>query len=207
MPPFAVLHVCMGNTCRSPMAERLLALRVAQQVGRSAEDLVLSTSCAIGSWHVGEGMNPPAAHELRSRGGSEEGFRSRHMVTEHIETADLILTATGEQVEYIANEHPQGLPRTFLVRHFGAIAARVTDDELPAGDGSAQGIYRRGQALVALADKRRDTVPAERLEDPWGESPESFTRVADEIEVALEPLLARLLGRRDSSPNPNVVSR
>ncbi|MFD0560488.1 protein-tyrosine phosphatase [Stackebrandtia endophytica] len=204
MPPFAVLHVCMGNTCRSPMAERLLALRVAQQVGRSAEDLVLSSSCAIGSWHVGQGMNTPAAHELRSRGGSADGFRSRHMATEHIETADLILTATGEQVEYIANEHPQGLARTFLVRHFGAIAARVTDDELPAGDGSARAVYERGRALVALADKRRDTVVAERLEDPWGEAPEFFTRVADEIDVALEPLVARLFGTGSVS---EVVSR
>jgi protein-tyrosine phosphatase len=40
VPPFTVLHVCMGNICRSPMAERLLALavreRAAAQVGAPA---------------------------------------------------------------------------------------------------------------------------------------------------------------------------
>ena len=28
MAPFTVLHVCMGNICRSPMAERLLSRAV-----------------------------------------------------------------------------------------------------------------------------------------------------------------------------------
>ncbi|MGH6913088.1 MAG: phosphotyrosine protein phosphatase, partial [Stackebrandtia sp.] len=70
MPPFAVLHVCMGNICRSPMAERLLALRVAERVdpsateGTAADDVVFSHSCGVGSWHVGEKMNSPAAREL-----------------------------------------------------------------------------------------------------------------------------------------------
>ncbi|HTF08869.1 MAG TPA: phosphotyrosine protein phosphatase, partial [Asanoa sp.] len=36
MPPFTVLHVCMGNICRSPMAERLLALAVQQRLSRAA---------------------------------------------------------------------------------------------------------------------------------------------------------------------------
>ena len=31
--PFTVLHVCMGNICRSPMAERLLALAVRRAAG------------------------------------------------------------------------------------------------------------------------------------------------------------------------------
>ena len=34
MPPFTVLHVCMGNICRSPMAERLLLLAVRERLAR-----------------------------------------------------------------------------------------------------------------------------------------------------------------------------
>jgi protein-tyrosine phosphatase len=34
MAPFTVLHVCMGNICRSPMAERLLAARCVPAAAR-----------------------------------------------------------------------------------------------------------------------------------------------------------------------------
>ena len=50
MPPFTVLHVCMGNICRSPIAERLLVKAVTDRVealvpaGGSAQDLLLSHS-------------------------------------------------------------------------------------------------------------------------------------------------------------------
>ena len=59
MPPFTVLHVCMGNICRSPMAERLLALAVRERLARSGagvdpETLLHSHSAGTGGWHAGE---------------------------------------------------------------------------------------------------------------------------------------------------------
>lgn len=193
MPPFSVLHVCMGNICRSPMAERLLMLRVAQRAGEDADDLLYSNSCGIGQWHVGERMNQPAARELRSRGGSDAGFAARHIARDLVESADLILTATSEQYEYIAETFADALPRTFLVRHFGRIIADLDPRVLPVSDGSPAAVHARGVALVALADKLRDTEPAEDLDDPWGESPAVFTRIGDEIDEALAPVVAALL--------------
>src|SRR5215213_2499267 len=97
MPPFSVLHVCMGNICRSPMAERLLRQAVWERVGDRADELLLSRSAGTGGWHAGEAMNPPAARELRRRGGDDAGFAARRLLGEHIDTADLVLTATAEQ--------------------------------------------------------------------------------------------------------------
>lgn len=57
MPPFTVLHVCMGNICRSPMAERLLAVAVTAAAGadpETAQKLVHSHSAGTGGWHAGE---------------------------------------------------------------------------------------------------------------------------------------------------------
>jgi hypothetical protein len=51
----------MGNICRSPMAERLLALAAREVVGDKADDLIHSHSAGTGGWHAGEEMNPPAA--------------------------------------------------------------------------------------------------------------------------------------------------
>ncbi|MFD0787333.1 phosphotyrosine protein phosphatase, partial [Micromonospora azadirachtae] len=54
MPPFSVLHVCMGNICRSPMAERLLVLAVRDRLVRrgldpaGADELVYSHSAGTG---------------------------------------------------------------------------------------------------------------------------------------------------------------
>ena len=46
MPPFAVLHVCMGNICRSPMAERLLRHAVAERVGDQVDELITDANAA-----------------------------------------------------------------------------------------------------------------------------------------------------------------
>ena len=51
MPPFSVLSVCMGNICRSPMAERLLVVAARDLVGDAADDLILSGSAGTGGWH------------------------------------------------------------------------------------------------------------------------------------------------------------
>ena len=67
MAPFTVLHVCMGNICRSPMAERLLARAVQDRSGDPADQLLRSVSAGTGGWHEGEEMNPPAARQVRSR--------------------------------------------------------------------------------------------------------------------------------------------
>lgn len=191
MPPFSVLHVCMGNICRSPMAERLLALRTAQRAGD--ETVLYSHSAGVGHWHVGGRMNPPAARELRRRGGDDTGFRARHLEREHIESSDLILTATQDQYDYVAAGYPDALPHTFLIRHFGLLVAGIDPADLPDSDGSPHQVHRRALALAAAADGRRDRHPALDLDDPWGESADTFRRVGDEIDSALGAFLDVLL--------------
>ena len=68
MSVFTVLHVCVGNICRSPMAERLLVHALRSHVGDRVDEVLRSHGAGTGSWHVGEAMNPPAAAELRRRG-------------------------------------------------------------------------------------------------------------------------------------------
>ena len=89
MPPFTVLHVCVGNICRSPMAERLLALALRRRVGDGVEKLYLSHGAGTGAWHVGEPMNAPAARELFNRGADNAGFRARRIGGDLIDMSDL----------------------------------------------------------------------------------------------------------------------
>ncbi|MET7746933.1 phosphotyrosine protein phosphatase [Micromonospora sp. NPDC005367] len=202
MPPFTVLHVCMGNICRSPMAERLLALAVRDRLIRrgldpaGADELVYSHSAGTGGWHAGEEMNPPAARQVVSRGGDAEGFAARKLRSEHIDAADLVLTATADQQDYVLALRPDAAARTFVLGEFGRLLGSVDAAGLPAAEASPDAVHARGVALVAAAHAvRHDAGPltTDDLDDPWGRGDQCFNRVADEIEETVQPLAAALV--------------
>jgi protein-tyrosine phosphatase len=196
-PPFAVLHVCMGNICRSPMAERLLRLAVRERAGDRADELVLSESAGTGGWHAGEEMNPPAAREVRRRGGDGSGFAARRLRAEYLDHADLILIATAEQVEYVLGLRADAGPRTFVYGELARLLPTVDLAELPPVAPVPDAVYARGVALVEAADAARAGLPSrpeDELDDPWGRGDAFFARVADEIEATVRPFTAALLG-------------
>lgn len=204
MPPFTVLHVCMGNICRSPMAERLLDLAVSEAVaaahpGAAAPDeLVHSHSAGTGGWHAGEEMNPPAARQVLGRGGDVEGFAARRLRSEHIDGADLILVATADQQLYVNALRPDAAERTFVLGEFGRLLPLVDLAALPPAEPTPEGVYARGTALVAAVAGVRgheSPLPSDDLDDPWGRGDQTFARVADEIEDTLRPFAAALFGK------------
>lgn len=62
MPP-RVLFVCLGNICRSPMAEAVFS-HLAQEAGFECE----VDSAGTGSWHVGDPADPRTLATLRTHG-------------------------------------------------------------------------------------------------------------------------------------------
>ncbi len=203
-PPFVVLHVCMGNICRSPMAERLLAHAVRHRLGARADHAVHSESAGTGGWHAGEAMNPPAARELARRGADAGGFRARKVTGAHLDTADLILTATAEQLGYVGGLRPDALSRAFVLGEFGRLLRRVEAASLPGGvapDPSPEAVHARGLGLVKAVDVVRagaDPRAGDDLADPWGLSADAFTGTADEILVTVDALVDLLLPARSA---------
>lgn len=201
MPPFTVLHVCMGNICRSPMAERLLTRAVRQRVaaapaGAPPDELLHSHSAGTGGWHAGEEMNPPAARQIRARGADDAGFLARKLRSDHIDAADLVLTATADQREYVVALRPDAADRTFVLGEFGRLLSTVDPLVLPPGSATPDAVYARGVAVVVGANARRGGEPplaADDLDDPWGRGDQCFSRVADEIEDTVAPFAALLL--------------
>jgi protein-tyrosine phosphatase len=192
MTPFVVLHVCMGNICRSPMAERLLMHAVRDRVGDSASDLIVSESTGTGSWHAGEPMNPPASRELRRRGVSEDGFRARQLASSHLDTADLILTATSEQLDFALGLRADAADRAFVLGQFKRLATGIDPESLPPFAPDPVAVHARGMALVAAVDAARRggrPKPADDLDDPWGRGDAYFRSTADDIAASLRPLV------------------
>ena len=163
MPPFTVLHVCVGNICRSPMAERLFTLALRKQVGDRVEQLYLSHGAGTGSWHAGDPMNPPAARQVTLRGGDPAGFRARKVTGDLIDSSDLVLCATAEQVSYVLGLRPDAEARTFVLGEFGRLLA---DAKLPDSDGALdeRNAYARGVALVEAVDVARGGILVHRFE-------------------------------------------
>ncbi|GGM19530.1 MULTISPECIES: arsenate reductase/protein-tyrosine-phosphatase family protein [Micromonospora] len=202
MPPFTVLHVCMGNICRSPMAERLLARSVRERLTRlgldpqRADELVHSHSAGTGGWHAGEEMNPPAARQVVSRGGDVEGFAARKLRSDQIDAADLVLTATGDQQDYVVALRPDAQARTFVLGEFGRLLATAELAGPPPTEVTGDSVYARGVALVEAVHRARQgaaALPTDDLDDPWGRGDQCFQRIGDEIEETVRPLAALLL--------------
>lgn len=62
-----ILMVCMGNICRSPIAEVVLRDRI-ESAGLSSR--VVVDSCGTGDWHEGAGADPRTVDVLQANGYS-----------------------------------------------------------------------------------------------------------------------------------------
>jgi len=194
--PFSVLHVCMGNICRSPMAERLLVARLRDELGPVADELVRSHGAGTGFWHAGDRMHAPAARQVRDRGGDPDTFRARGLEAAYLLESDLILTATAEQVEFVLDLEPGVARHTFVLGEFGRLLADVDTGALPPFAPTVSAVAARGRALVAAADAvRAGAWPSDKddLDDPYGRDDAFFSRTADQVEDAIAPLVRLLV--------------
>lgn len=79
-----VLFVCLGNICRSPMAEAILRRKL---TGHSD---VFVDSAGTGNWHVGENPDPRTIDVLRRR-GIRDFSRARQFRSADFEEFDHII--------------------------------------------------------------------------------------------------------------------
>lgn len=84
----AILFLCLGNICRSPLAEG--AARAA--FARAGIDVRLD-SAGTGDWHVGHAPDDRAQAEARRRGIDISGLRARQLSADDFYDFDLILAA------------------------------------------------------------------------------------------------------------------
>jgi len=86
--PYRICLVCLGNICRSPMAETVLREVLARSGLAGA---VTVDSAGTGDWHVGERMFGPAMAELARRGYDGSAHRARQIQPSWIPDYDLIV--------------------------------------------------------------------------------------------------------------------
>lgn len=83
-----VLFVCLGNICRSPMAEGVFR-HLVQQTGLA--DRFEIESVGTGNWHVGEPPHRGTQRQLRARGIDLSHKRARQVTSRDVETANYVI--------------------------------------------------------------------------------------------------------------------
>ncbi|MDX2645198.1 protein-tyrosine-phosphatase [Streptomyces sp. NPDC001902] len=190
--PFRILHVCTGNVCRSPMAERLTRHELTLRLGDGAAGIVVESA---GTWgHEGSPMEAHAATVLAEYAADPTGFLGRELLDDHVIDADLVLTATRDhRAQVISMGHAAGL-RTFTLKEFTRLVKAIDPATLPEGS-----VTERARSLVRAAAALRGwllapTPDADEVYDPYGAPLTFFRSIGEEIHDALDPVLTALTG-------------
>jgi protein-tyrosine phosphatase len=114
--PYVIAIVCLGNICRSPMAQVVLTEKLSR-VGLA--NRVVVRSSGTGDWHVGEEMDARAAAALTESGYDPSLHRASQFDASWFDSSDAILVmdqANRRDVSSLAGGDALG--RVLLFRRF-----------------------------------------------------------------------------------------
>jgi protein-tyrosine phosphatase len=94
-----VLFVCMGNICRSPLAQGVFEDLLRRE---GLEDEVFADSAGTGAWHVGSPPDERAQRSARARGLDLSSQRARKVSPEDCENFDYVLTMDEDNYRVVA---------------------------------------------------------------------------------------------------------
>lgn len=113
---FRICFVCLGNICRSPIAEVVMRAQLEQ---RGLGDRVAVSSAGTGDWHIGERADRRTVAVLSRHGYDGAGHRARQFVAESIDECDLVVAMDRSNVAALRSLlGPDDAARVRLLREF-----------------------------------------------------------------------------------------
>lgn len=145
--PVRVLFVCLGNICRSPMAEAVFRHR-AEQAG--VADAFEIDSVGTGSWHVGNPADPRTLRVLQNHGIPHDG-RARQLAAADFDRFDLLLTMDASNRENALRlaRHPEQAAKVLLFRSLDPAGTGDVPDPYWAGESETEGF----EAVYQMVDR------------------------------------------------------
>ncbi|MFD0958958.1 low molecular weight protein-tyrosine-phosphatase [Paenibacillus chungangensis] len=84
----AILFVCLGNICRSPMAEAVMRQMIAHE---GLTDSLSVDSAGTGDWHIGRPPHEGTQGELNKHGVSFAGMKARQVTESDFDSFQYIV--------------------------------------------------------------------------------------------------------------------
>jgi protein-tyrosine phosphatase len=144
-----LLFVCLGNICRSPTAEAVMA-RLVAEAGLDGE--IELDSAGTGGWHVGD---PPDARAsaAAARRGIVVGGRARQVTAADFVAFDLLLAMDRENHRVLRRLAPDeaAAAKVRLLREFDPASAGAPDLDVPDPYYGGHGGFDRVLDLVEAA--------------------------------------------------------
>ncbi|MBO9517009.1 MAG: low molecular weight phosphotyrosine protein phosphatase [Porphyrobacter sp.] len=131
MPETAsVLFVCLGNICRSPLAEAALR-HEAEAAGLDIE----VDSAGTGSWHIGKGPDPRSCDEARRHGIDISAYRARQVTARDFARFDHIVALDASNLANLRRIAPAGHEArlSLLLDHVPGLEGQDVDDPYYGG--------------------------------------------------------------------------
>ncbi|GBE43338.1 low molecular weight protein-tyrosine-phosphatase YfkJ [bacterium BMS3Bbin10] len=126
MAQHRLLFVCLGNICRSPIAQGVFG-DVAARAGMA--DRFFLDSAGTGTWHIGNPPDPRAAAAAARRGIDISGQRARQVRAHDFSDFDLLLAMDRTNQSDLCALAPE--PHTAGIRLFLADAPELGVAEVP----------------------------------------------------------------------------
>jgi len=164
--PYRVIFVCMGNICRSPMAEAVLRAKLTDA---GLGDSVIVDSAGTGAWHVGDPADRRTRQALARRGYAD-GHTARVFDPQWFVERDLVIALDLDNQRALRRMAPDraSAADVRLLREFDADADSLEVPD-PYYGGAADFDLALDQVETAcdgLVDHLGDVLPAgDRLTD------------------------------------------
>jgi protein-tyrosine phosphatase len=156
--PFRVCFVCLGNICRSPMAEVVMR----QQLRAAGLDGQVEVSSAgTGDWHVGETADPRTIEVLGRHGYDGSQHRARQFVRDMFDGNDLVVAMDGNNLSALRRlAPPDRVGDTRLLRSFDpdADGPDVPDPYYGGARGFDEALAMVESSCRGLVDWLRDEI-------------------------------------------------
>ena len=124
--PYRIAVVCLGNICRSPMADVVINDRLRRARLSEAVEVI---SAGTGGWHVGGPMDDRAAALLSRHGYDATRHRARQFDPAWFEDVDLVLVMDTANYADVTRLGPPTRVRMF--RDFDPLADEAGDRDVP----------------------------------------------------------------------------
>lgn len=124
-PGLRLLLVCLGNICRSPMAEGAMRARIAQA---GLGSTVTIDSAGTADWHAGRPPDPRAVATAHRHGVDISGLRARPLRLHDFGAFDWLLCADADNLADLRARAPAGASaRTALLLDWAGLHGPIAD--------------------------------------------------------------------------------